>query len=167
MPSRCKPGANPERAAARGLNPAAREKIGMRFARDPIAPAVHRSSYYTDEAGTRPKRGSAPAFRPWLPAATRAITSQVGLRAREWTFPPNRLPALASAVASWFSSTHLPLRGQRRSWFMRKTVPDFPFHPPAVFGRRTPGRGRKFDADHLPFQIRPARSTIELEPLPG
>jgi hypothetical protein len=32
------------------------------------------------------------------------------------TFPPNRLPA-RSAVASWFGSTHLPLRGQRRSWF--------------------------------------------------
>jgi hypothetical protein len=131
MPSRCKPGANPERAAARGLNPAAREKIGMRFARDPIAPAVHRSSYYTDEAGTRPKRGSAPAFRPWLPAATRAITSQVGLRAREWDVPakpPSRARERSGLVVQLDSPT---VAGAAPEWVRLKTAPDFPFHPSA------------------------------------
>jgi hypothetical protein len=94
------------------------------------APAVHRSNYRISHG----ERGRNWAARPH--SARSRPPQRVPLRLRSvyglvsGMFPPNRLPAPASAVASWFSSTHLPLRGQRRIGFL-ETAPDFPFHPSA------------------------------------
>jgi len=54
-------------------------------------------------------------FTPLLPAATRATTLQVGIRAREWAIPAKSPSHAWSAVAHRLGLSHLPLRGQRRN----------------------------------------------------
>ena len=72
---------------------------------------------------------------PSLPTATRAATSQVGIRARERNIPI-KSPSHASdgAVARGLDLTHLPLRGQRRTGLNRGYT-GFPFHPLAAWPR--------------------------------
>ena len=50
-----------------------------------------------------------------LPAATRAVTLQVGIRAREWNIPAKSPSHADRAVAPRLGLPHLPLRGQRRT----------------------------------------------------
>src|SRR5882724_337341 len=71
------------------------------------------------------------------PTATRAVTSQVGIRACEWTIPSSRLPTLMRSGHKDSTLSHLPLRGQRRNdpkWFHRLPV------SPIGFRQWTPER---------------------------
>src|SRR6516165_8886584 len=111
-------------------------KLGCDLQQIPLhPPCIDRVTARGPRDGGR-KRGGTPAFcrsRPPRLAPSR-LRSVYGLMSG--IFPPNRLPVLASTVASWFSSTHLPLRGQRRSWLIKNRT-GLPVSP---IGPRTDGR---------------------------